>query len=104
MGGGDVEDTWRLDEALSCGAIPVVTDGGKYFSRYMPSDLVSTFITVDESLSNASFQKVGNDIAALLNDSAALDKRGQQVQEAWRSYHTWLQRDILDRLNKVAVL
>ena len=26
---GNVHDTWRLNEALECGAIPIVTDGGE---------------------------------------------------------------------------
>lgn len=99
--GGEVEDTWRLDEALSCGTIPVVTDGGKYFSRYMPKDLVSSFVTVDDSLSNATFDKVGAEVDALLRDPAALDKRGKQVAEAWASYQKSLKTSISDRLQKV---
>jgi hypothetical protein len=30
---GNVQDTWRVYEALDCGAIPVITDGGRYFSK-----------------------------------------------------------------------
>ena len=46
---GNVEETWRLHESLACGAIPVVTDGGTYFSHYMPKSLTSLFITIDHS-------------------------------------------------------
>eukprot|EP00929_Paragymnodinium_shiwhaense_P094293 TRINITY_DN54783_c0_g1_i1.p1 TRINITY_DN54783_c0_g1~~TRINITY_DN54783_c0_g1_i1.p1 ORF type:complete len:418 (+),score=88.81 TRINITY_DN54783_c0_g1_i1:75-1328(+) len=99
--GGTVEDTWRLDEALACGAIPVVTDGGKYFARYMPWALVSSFLSVDESVSAGSMDKVHKEIEALLKDPKALDERGRHVTQAWRDYQQWLKGMIAFRLQQV---
>lgn len=84
---GNHEDTWRLHEALSCGAIPVVTDGGEYFSRYLPVELTRHFVVVDAILSRESLWTAAKEMDALLASEATLDER-QRLLLAARDLHT----------------
>uniref|UniRef100_A0A6U5H9A2 Exostosin GT47 domain-containing protein n=2 Tax=Calcidiscus leptoporus TaxID=127549 RepID=A0A6U5H9A2_9EUKA len=45
---GNVEDTWRVYEALHCGAIPVVTDVAlRYWRRLLPAAVADELLAID---------------------------------------------------------
>jgi hypothetical protein len=83
---GNVEDTWRLIEALRCGAIPVVTDGGQYFHKYMPVALTSTFVTVASDLNSESLQAAVAQVHEALANQSLLSEWSNRVRERFRAW------------------
>eukprot|EP00927_Polykrikos_kofoidii_P054385 TRINITY_DN48802_c0_g1_i1.p1 TRINITY_DN48802_c0_g1~~TRINITY_DN48802_c0_g1_i1.p1 ORF type:complete len:406 (+),score=56.89 TRINITY_DN48802_c0_g1_i1:117-1334(+) len=99
---GNHEDTWRLHEALFCGAVPLVTDGGTYFRRYMPERLVRHFVTVSTPVNATSLAAAGKIIDALLADPAALDRRQRRLRRAFLAFQESWRIELADRVAEVA--
>ena len=98
---GNVEDTWRLYEALAAGAIPVVTDGGEYFSQFLPRELVTRFIVLDADLSDATFARAFARIDALLEDEGALDEHQRALIDAYERFEVAWRVSLADGLEAV---
>jgi hypothetical protein len=97
----NVEDTWRLIEALRCGAIPIVTDGGQYFHHYMPVALTSTFVTVDRDLNAASVQSAVAKVAAALANRQLLSGWTHRVRERFRAWDAEWQASVAALLHRI---
>lgn len=95
---GNVEDTWRLYEALNCGAIPIVTDGGKYFSNFIPADVVREFVTTDGTPS--SVRIAVREVERLLANAAELDARGERIHRAYEVWQEKWQNDVAGRIQE----
>ena len=98
---GNVEDTWRLIEALRCGAIPIVTDGGQYYHHYMPVALTSTFVTVDRGLSDASVRSAVAKVAAALGNRPLLSGWSHRVRERFLAWDAEWQRSVAAMLHRI---
>ncbi|CAK0876323.1 unnamed protein product [Prorocentrum cordatum] len=99
---GNVEDTWRLHEALHCGAIPVVTDGGEYFPRYMPESLTRHFVTAAADLRDGSLEAVVAEIERLLQSPEELLRKQQLLLKAHADFGQEWSRSVLQGVGAVA--
>ena len=84
--GRTMEDSWRLYESIFCGAIPIVTDGGKYFPKFIDSSVTEHFITIGEGLTDDEFNDAFKQIDAALKDDHALDARQHGLVTAYVKY------------------
>merc|ERR1719265_1202200 len=102
---GNVEDTWRLYEALHCGTIPVVTDGGAYFSQFLPKDVIDQFVTLPTTLSkdvqSPSYTHAFSEIEHLLADSVALDERQTKMRQAFQEYQESWKMEVWRRIQSL---
>jgi hypothetical protein len=99
--GGNVQDTWRLHEALDCGAIPVVTDGGEYFAKYMPRSVTDEFVVINRKVTDASIEAAISQMSRLLRDQVALDARGERLRRAYVEYREKWQQDVANRIHGI---
>eukprot|EP00928_Gymnodinium_smaydae_P096150 TRINITY_DN8435_c0_g3_i1.p1 TRINITY_DN8435_c0_g3~~TRINITY_DN8435_c0_g3_i1.p1 ORF type:complete len:664 (-),score=117.06 TRINITY_DN8435_c0_g3_i1:280-2220(-) len=101
MRGRTIDDTWRLYESMYCGAIPVVTDGGHYFSQFMPSNVTKHFLTIDEGLSDADFTQAFESLDAAAAQPDALDARQHELLAAYADFWERVHSEVLARINLV---
>jgi len=100
---GHVEDTWRLAESVNCGAIPIVTDEGAYFSHFMPRDLTKRFITVGDTvnMTDKQWDSLFAEVDALLSDPSAMDQRQDALIHAFEAHTLAWQSKVAERLRAV---
>jgi len=99
--GGNVVDTWRLTEVMHCNTIPVIDDGGNYFSKFMPESLTSLFLTVSEDASDDSFQEMFRIADGLLANPSDLEQRQQSIQTEFEAYTKSWQANVWTRLQNL---
>lgn len=87
-------ETFRFNEALECGAIPIVDDGGTRFHHYMPG-LLDHVITTNTSWTHTTDGvPLAQHIAFLLKDRAGLERRRLATMEWYKRYKRLLLRRI----------
>ena len=90
-------ETFRFNEALECGSIPIVDDGGKLFHNYMPG-LRNVVITTDTRWEyTTEGERVSDVVKRLLADPVALERR-RLATMAW--YHRYRRR-LLHRVQMI---
>lgn len=100
---GHVEDTWRLAESMDCGAIPIVTDGGAYFTHFMPQNLTERFVTSGNAsnMTSRQWDALFAQIDDLLRNETALDEHQYALTRAFEAHTLAWQSKVVDRLNSV---
>mmetsp|Transcript_18331 Transcript_18331/g.56229 ORF Transcript_18331/g.56229 Transcript_18331/m.56229 type:complete len:322 (+) Transcript_18331:289-1254(+) len=117
---GAVHDTWRLQEVLASGAIPVVTVKPEYFASFMPRSLADKFVYLDFDPDSAFFdnQRIeGHDvtvddqsvtnahqrIASLLQDKETLDQHSAALYAEFQAHTDQWQQNVFDMAQRLTL-
>eukprot|EP00418_Pyrodinium_bahamense_P003657 CAMPEP_0179011478 /NCGR_PEP_ID=MMETSP0796-20121207/685_1 /TAXON_ID=73915 /ORGANISM="Pyrodinium bahamense, Strain pbaha01" /LENGTH=340 /DNA_ID=CAMNT_0020706859 /DNA_START=85 /DNA_END=1107 /DNA_ORIENTATION=+ len=98
---GNHEDTWRLHEALYCGAI-AVSESAQYFEGYMPQELLQRLVLVGPFQRKSSLEVALNEIKSLLADPKALDRRQNELQTEREQYELSWKAAVRTRIHAVS--
>ena len=89
-------ETFRFSEALECGSIPIVDDGGKVFHKYMPGLHEHAIVTDTEWKKTINGEPLAEHITNLLRNPVNLERRRVAAQVWYRDYKRSLQSRIAE--------
>lgn len=90
-------ETFRFNEALECGAIPIVDDAGQVFYKYMPGILDHVITTDVKWTHTTDGRRVSDVVNALLADPVGLERRRVALVEWYHRYR----RGVLRRIQHI---
>lgn len=90
-------ETFRFNEALECGAIPIVDDGGRVFHRYMPG-ILEHVITTDAKWTHTTHgRRISEVVSELLANPVALERKRLALLQWYHNYR----RGLLHRMQRI---
>jgi hypothetical protein len=94
-------ETFRFTEALECGAIPIIDDGGKIFSNYMPGLNNVVLTTTTEWKTTTDGRPLVDVVAELLNNPIKLEQKQKALIKWYNDYKEYMRGIVRDLIAMV---